>query len=259
MEWLAQCVTLSILLTGAFAQSDASTYAALSNIPPPAEGVEAQFWFPEHTSLQFPAGDTIEAVVGLHSGGSDSYNITAIFGSLNNPTQFSQHFFNFTPQGYQRTLRAGEEVSLSYSLYVPYNLPAREFQVALTVFYAAEGGANYYANTFFNRTIDIVETPKWVDTELLFLWLLLLAAVSVGGYFAYGYVVSLGYFRKQKTKRTPRRPAQNRDISPDRSGGENEWLKGTNFSASPKPPRKQASNKDLRKQQLLNAAAVPTQ
>lgn len=54
-------------------------------------------------------------------------------------------------------------------------------QVALTVFYAAEGGANYYANTFFNRTIDIVETPKWVDTELLFLWLLLLAAVSVGG------------------------------------------------------------------------------
>lgn len=54
-------------------------------------------------SLQMPllticAVAQIETVVGLHSGGSDSYNITAIFGSLNNPTQFSQHFFNFTPQ-----------------------------------------------------------------------------------------------------------------------------------------------------------------
>ena len=39
----------------------------------------------------------------------------------------------------------------------------------------------YHASTFFNRTIDVVEKPKWVDTELLFLYLLLAAGVTTAG------------------------------------------------------------------------------
>lgn len=39
----------------------------------------------------------IETIVGLHSGSSETYNISAIFGSLNNHLAFSQYFYNFTP------------------------------------------------------------------------------------------------------------------------------------------------------------------
>ena len=52
-------------------------------------------------------------------------------------------------------------------------------QIALTVFYhtPTEG----YASTFFNRTVDIIEPPQYIDTQLLFLWLLLLAAIGAAG------------------------------------------------------------------------------
>lgn len=53
--------------------------------------------------------------------------------------------------------------------------------MALTAFYTA-GEGSYHASTFFNKTIDIVEKPKWVDLQLIFLYLLLLGAVGgLGG------------------------------------------------------------------------------
>ena len=41
--------------------------------------------------------------------------------------------------------------------------------------------AQGFATTFFNRTIDIVEKPRIVDLELIFLYLLLLALLGGGG------------------------------------------------------------------------------
>ena len=40
----------------------------------------------------------IEVVVGLHNGASEGYNVSAIFGSLNHPTQFNTFFYNFSGQ-----------------------------------------------------------------------------------------------------------------------------------------------------------------
>ncbi|KAK9789548.1 hypothetical protein WJX73_006510 [Symbiochloris irregularis] len=242
---------LGALVAGACSQHDPALYAPLSNIPSPGEGFETAYFFPEHASLQFPAGDTIEIIAGLHSGSSETYNISAIFGSLNNHLAFSQYFYNFTPTAYQRSIRPGEEVSLSYSFWIPYNFPAREFQVALTAFYTSEG--SYHASTFFNKTIDVVEKPKWVDLQLIFLYLLLVAAIGGLGYLAYSYVISLGYFRKQKSKRTPKRAASGTasTSSPD------EWLKGTNFAQGNKPPRKSASKGDVRKASPIRGVVAP--
>ena len=52
-------------------------------------------------------------------------------------------------------------------------------QIALTVFYNTPTGG--YASTFFNRTVDIIEPPSYIDTQLLFLWLLLLAGLGAAG------------------------------------------------------------------------------
>ena len=59
-----------------------------------------------------------------------------------------------------------------------YNLVA---QIALTVFYNTPTAG--YSNTFFNRTVDIIEPPQYIDTQLLFLWLLLLAGLGAAGGF----------------------------------------------------------------------------
>lgn len=40
----------------------------------------------------------IDFIVGLHNGGSEDYNVSAIFGSLNHPQQFNTFFYNFSGQ-----------------------------------------------------------------------------------------------------------------------------------------------------------------
>ena len=52
-------------------------------------------------------------------------------------------------------------------------------QVALTVFYNTPTEA--FSTTFFNKTVDVVEPPQYVDTQLLFLWLLFLAGIAAAG------------------------------------------------------------------------------
>ena len=55
----------------------------------------------------------------------------------------------------------------------------RAAQVALTVFYST--ATEMHSTTFFNRTIDIVEPPRWVDTELLMMLATVGAILSIAG------------------------------------------------------------------------------
>ena len=51
-------------------------------------------------------------------------------------------------------------------------------QVALTAFYQTPDKATQFATTFFNQTIDIVETKKLVDVELISLYATILALLA---------------------------------------------------------------------------------
>jgi hypothetical protein len=59
-------------------------------------------------------------------------------------------------------------------------LTPTEFTVALTLFYEDTKG-EFFSTTFFNSTIDIVETPKLIDTDLIFMLLTLLAIFTAIG------------------------------------------------------------------------------
>lgn len=59
-------------------------------------------------------------------------------------------------------------------------LTPTEFTVALTLFYEDTKG-EFFSTTFFNSTIDIVEKPKLIDTDLIFMLLTLLAIFTAIG------------------------------------------------------------------------------
>ena len=101
-------------------------------------------------------------------------------------------------------------------------------QVALTVFYQSESYS--FATTFFNKTIDIVEKPRWVDIELIFLWLLLLGLAAGAGWLGYNYLTNSGYIKKTRKGRATRKP----EATGPRD--DTEWLKGT-YYGSTKPSR----------------------
>ncbi|KAK9823798.1 hypothetical protein WJX72_005579 [[Myrmecia] bisecta] len=183
---------------GALAQAAGAQRHPLTDPPPPAPGVDTEVWFPKHlqNQLQFTVGEPVDVVVGFHNGGDERLNITGIMGSLNLAEQPAYFVQNFSGQGYAAALNKGEEASLHYTFTPAANLPQREFIVALTVFYQSQASA--HSTLFFNKTIDVIERPSWVDTELLFLWALLAAALGSVGVFLYKYVNTLAFVKKAR-------------------------------------------------------------
>lgn len=80
-------------------------------------------------------------------------------------------------------MQAGDELSIEYRFTPDARLPTLgvdQFQVALTVLYHDAAG-KYFANTFFNQTVTVVEIKKLIDWELVFLFLILGGLLAGGG------------------------------------------------------------------------------
>jgi translocon-associated protein subunit alpha len=84
-------------------------------------------------------------------------------------------------QIYLQAVEPGKELSVEYSFIPPRELPANEYQIALTVFYDTIGGSGFKSTTFFNETITVNEKPQLIDTKLIFLYLIFIALVAAGG------------------------------------------------------------------------------
>jgi hypothetical protein len=82
-------------------------------------------------------------------------------------------------------LPGGKEISLDYTFRPDRLLGGRDFQLALTVFYEDTKGG-FFSTTFFNSTVDFTEIKKLVDTEAIFLYLLMAGAIAVAGMLSFG-------------------------------------------------------------------------
>lgn len=87
-------------------------------------------------------------------------------------------FIRRSSQVYHQAVAPGEEISLDYKFMPDPRLEPRDFVVALTVFYH-DGKGQYYSNTFFNQTIEIVEVKKIFDYELVSMFVIL-AGIAAG-------------------------------------------------------------------------------
>ena len=67
----------------------------------------------------------------------------------------------------------GGEISLEYKFQPDARLEPRDFVVALTVFYQDSKG-EYFSNTFFNQTVEIIEIKKMIDWELISMFLIII-------------------------------------------------------------------------------------
>ncbi|MEW5307889.1 MAG: hypothetical protein WDW36_010258 [Sanguina aurantia] len=194
----------------------------LTNMPPAGPGLTTGYFFPDHANKNFPAGELVKVVLGIHNEGPETYNITAVMGSINAPNDFKVYVQNLTRQMYMQMLEPGQELSLEYTMMPSKDLPARDFIMAITLFYSDKRFA-MKSSTFFNSTVEVVEVKKFIDTDLLFLYLLLLSIFGAAGYFLLQYIQGLG-FLKNVGKKSKRVETSQRD-------SDDEWLKGSNYEA----------------------------
>ncbi|GAB4824114.1 hypothetical protein N2152v2_011160 [Parachlorella kessleri] len=192
-----------------------------------AQQLEVQHWFPEHPTTEFFSGKSVPCVIGVRNAGGTLVNITAAQASLNSPYNASMSLYNFTTQPYFLPLPAGQEASLEYNVFMPRQLPPREFNLKIQLYYTVEGPM--LVNLFFNQTINIIEEPTWFDLELLGLWLVGFALLGIAAWFAAEYLKGLSFVKKAAKKS---KKAQARDAAAPVD--KEEWLRGTYYDQQKK-------------------------
>lgn len=90
---------------------------------------------------------------------------------------------------------------LEYTMPMPINLPPRDF--ILRIFLWTTTGPNEHeAVVLFNETISIIEESKIVDTELLGLYVILLACFAAAAYGALTLAQGKGWVKKPRKNKS---------------------------------------------------------
>ena len=100
-------------------------------------------------------------------------------------------------------LSTNEETILEYPLPMPINLPPRDFILRI-IMWTTSGPNEHTPVVVFNETISIAEESKLIDTELLGLYVILLAFFAAAAYGLFTFAQGKGWVKKpRKTKAAP--------------------------------------------------------
>ncbi|VDP92814.1 unnamed protein product, partial [Echinostoma caproni] len=136
--------------------------------------------------IDLPAGkysSILATLINTHEGMSlPRFSLDLLEGSLHYPGYFDYYIQNFTKIRLQNTLEPGQEGSLFYKFRPAVELVGRPFDLSIVAHYHDENGV-YYAHRLFNQTVNLYEVEEGVDTQMLFLCVLVAAicvAILVG-------------------------------------------------------------------------------
>jgi hypothetical protein len=163
----------------------------LSNMPPPAKDVSIGHAFSVGLvdGVSLTLGQKTRALVAFANSGRVAYHVWGVMGSLNMPNEFSSHVQNFSYSGVNHTVPSGGELSFDYTFEPNERLDTRDFILALSVFYEAQGASGNviraHSSTFFNQTIATVAGPQDVSNfAFMAVLLLVVGAISAGVFFS---------------------------------------------------------------------------
>uniref|UniRef100_A0A7S1EQE6 Signal sequence receptor subunit alpha n=1 Tax=Timspurckia oligopyrenoides TaxID=708627 RepID=A0A7S1EQE6_9RHOD len=207
----------------------------LTNMPPPAEGVEAGGIFKSGKNDGFVLGKEID-VLGVISYSKNEFDtnlgmmhVWGVLGSLNDVNEFGKYVQNFTYSVVNRSLMPGEESSFEYKV-IPYErLEAKEYRMCLSVFYeevtatgtskqAPNGGPLLHASTVLNVTVRLNESESGIIDNRVFYGLLL-----TGIALAIGVGLSVNLIKSWMKKRKGKKSTKSVEMG-TKDVADNEWL-----------------------------------
>ncbi|WCJ39799.1 Translocon-associated protein (TRAP) alpha subunit [Euphorbia peplus] len=188
-----------------------------------APGVQTVCVFPKNSARLVPAGEETDLLVGLKNDGESSINVIAIKASVHLPYDHRLLVQNLTAQAFNNaTVPASAQATFPYIFGVSKYLQPGNFDLVGTIIYEID--MQPYQSTFYNGTIEVVESGGFLSIESVFLVTLGSALLVLLGLWIHGQIQNLS----KKTKRAPKVEVGTgtRDVSMD------EWLQGTAFTQS---------------------------
>jgi hypothetical protein len=139
-----------------------------------------------NTDLRLPAGKlscVVASFANVHEGTSlPRFSLDLVEGSLHYPGYYTYTIQNLTRLLLQNTLEPSHEGSIVYYFKPALELANRPFILAIVAHYHDENGV-FYSHALVNQTANFYEVEEGIDTELIFLGVLVVAvsiAVLVG-------------------------------------------------------------------------------
>ncbi|KAK9184625.1 hypothetical protein WN943_024976 [Citrus x changshan-huyou] len=218
----------------------------------PAPGVDTVCIFPKNSARVVAAGEETELLVGMKNDGESSVNVIAIQASVHLPFDHSLLVQNLTGQPIplatleshspadglfdirsarrflgstafnNATVPVSAQATFPYIFAVSKFLQPGTFDLVGSIVYEVD--QHPYQSTFYNGTIEVVESGGFISIESVFLVTLGIALLVLFGLWIHGQVKQLS----KKTKKAPKVEVGTgtTDASMD------EWLQGTAYTQS---------------------------
>lgn len=143
----------------------------------PSPDADTYLLFTKPSSQDLPAGEQVKLLVGFTNKGQSDFLVESMDASFRYPQDYSFFIQNFTTARYNRVVEPNREATFSYSFTPSETFNARPFGLTINLNYKdAEG--NYFVDSVFNETVQLVEPDEGLDGETFFMYVFL-AAVAV--------------------------------------------------------------------------------
>ena len=156
----------------------------LTDMPSESDEITVRYQFIDNKDeTDFPVGEVIHVLVGVINTSPEDYNVTFAMGSVNHPVDLAFYIQNFTQMHFNTTLQPNTEFTFQYDFYPnPQNLDVdSKYQLALSLFY--ENELEFFADTFFNQTVNFYEKGGETDIQTVFLYFVLAGLSGLIFYF----------------------------------------------------------------------------
>jgi len=172
---------------------------------------------PGTTSLELPAGQVVEFLVGFTNKGDSDMMVDSLEASLRYPMDFTFHIQNFSAITYSKAVKPKQQATVAYSFVPADAFAGRPIGLTINLAYRDAGG-NFFMDPVFNETVQIVEFDEGFDMETFFMYVSIVGAVLLVLFLVF-QSLSGG---KQK-KAGARRPAMETGTDKD-DGVDYEWI-----------------------------------
>lgn len=140
--------------------------------------------------LEVPVGRPVRVLVAFKHTGTGGekpvkeFTLDGVAGALRYPSDYSYYIQNFTALRLDRVVEAEREATISYAFMPALQLSSRPYGLTIRVFYHDTEGQTY-VQTVMNETVQLIEwespnTNRWVDTEAIFMYLVVLCVLALG-------------------------------------------------------------------------------
>ncbi|GKV32695.1 hypothetical protein SLEP1_g41282 [Rubroshorea leprosula] len=189
----------------------------------PASGIDTICVFPKNSAKLVNAGEETELLVGMKNDGESTVNVIAIKATLHLPFDHRLLVQNLSTQGFNNaSVPASAQATFPYIFAVSKYLQPGTFDLVGTIVYEIDQYP--FQSTFYNGTIEVVESGGFLSVESVFLVTLGLALLFLLGLWLHGQFQRIS----KKNKKAPKVEVGTRstDASMD------EWLQGTAYTQS---------------------------